>query len=529
MLHRAKDESALAAVPLIASLCRRTGIECSTAALARIVRRALPGSDPKTARLRSAILDVDFARTSSNAELAARTGISRRHFQRRRAAAVSAIARYAQRFLEEEQGSRHDSRSQRELHAFCEARERGLSLEMRSIAKNLVRLAPDRAGRRTALASLAEANVHCGRIEEATGLLESMAPADATLARAKLELLGGAAGEADDLARKAAAAGAAAERDRAAALVFALQACRDGVRSLEPVVPKVPPRSWTALSWEVQRAWQSLDSGRIARARTIATAVFARAERLGFLGVAARAAAALHCVASAGNDRRTARAWCSIALARLLRSGDPLTAAGLFRGRVEIRELDDPSLAALYERLCAIIPQMIADSPAQRAAVCELVAAVLERQVDAPGGHRLASAIEVVIRADSAFAHYVRACFEQVHEAFSLVAAATQCLRWSAAVHCARESLGPVARLQPSHRRAIPIALTGGTLSQIPFFEHLRIDDGAGGGEEPKPDLAGLRVRIVSLRSSASGALSRRDHYSAAGASRAAADFTDSR
>ncbi len=176
MLHRAKDKSALAAVPLIASLCRRTGIDCSTAALARIVRRALPGSDPKTTRLRSAILDVDFARPASNAELAARKGISRRHFQRQRAAAVGAIARYALRFVESEPVSHGDSRFQRELRAFCEARERGLSLEMRSIAKNLVRLAHDRAGRLTALASLAEANVHCGRIEEANGLLESMAP-----------------------------------------------------------------------------------------------------------------------------------------------------------------------------------------------------------------------------------------------------------------------------------------------------------------------------------------------------------------
>ncbi|HEX3370596.1 MAG TPA: hypothetical protein VHS56_13535 [Candidatus Cybelea sp.] len=526
MLHRAKDESALAAMPLIASLRRRTGIDCSTAVLARIVRRALPGSDPRTTRLRSAILDVDFVRTVSNAELAARKGISRRHFQRQRAAAVSAIARYAQRFVDAEASSHDDSRFQRELRAFCEASERGLSLEMRSIAKNLVRIADDRAGRRVALASLAEANVHCGRIEEANGLLESLGPGGGTIARAKLALLRGAAGEAYELACHAART--ATERERAAAAVLAAQACRDGARSLEPA-PKVPPRSWAALSWESERAVHELDSGRIARARTIATAVFSLSERRGFLGVAARAAAALHAVASAGNDRNAAREWASIALARLLRSGNPLTAVGLFRERVEIRGADDPSLAAVYERLCTIIPQMLADSSAQRGAVCELVAAVLERQVDGSDGGRLGACIAGVIRADSAFTHYVQSCFEQIHEAFSLVAAATQRLRWDAAVHLARESLGPVARLRPSHPRAIPIALPRGTQSQIPSLEHLRNDDGAGGGKEPKPDLAGLRVRIVSLRSRAGGALSRRDDYSVAGASRAVADFTDSR
>jgi hypothetical protein len=528
MLHRAKDEKALAEMPLIASLCRRVGINGSTAALARIVRRALPGSDPKTARLRSAILDVDFARTANNAELAARNGISRRHFQRQRAAAVSAIARYAQRFVDQEPGSHHDPRFQRELSAFCAARERGFSLEMRSIAKNLVRIARDRTGRRAALASLAEANVHCGRIEEARALLESIAPADGTLARAKLALLCGEAGEAYELALEARRA--VTDRERAAAAVLASQACREGAGIFESQPPaEVPPQSWARLSWEVERASQALDSGRNARARTIATAVFHRAERCGFLGVAARAAATLHSVALAGNDRFADRTWSSVALARLLRSGDPLTATGLFRERVEIWEADDPSLATLYERLCTVIPQMIGDSLPQRAAVFELVAAVLERQFDGSAGDRLAAAIEGVIRADSAFVHYVAPCFGDVHETFSLVAAATQCLRWSAAVHRARESLGAVERLQPSHPRAIPIALTGGTQSQIPSLEHLRIDDGASGGEEPKPDLAGLRVRIVSLRSGASGALPRRDDHSVAGPSRAVTGFTHSR
>ena len=528
MLHRAKDEKALAEMPLIASLCRRAGIDCSTAALARIVRRALPGSDPKTARLRSAILDVNFVRTASNAELAARNGISRRHFQRQRAAAVSAIARYAQRFVEQEQAPHRDSRFHRELSAFCEARERGFSLEMRSIAKNLERIAQDRAGRRAALALLAEANVHCGRLEEANGLLEAMSPADGIVARAKLALLRGAAGEAYELARKAGRA--AADHERSAAMVLAAQACREGAALLEPPPPpKVPPQSWARLSWEIERASQALDSGKNARSRALATVVFYRAERCGFLGVAARAAATLHSLALAGNDRCAARKWCSVAIARLVRSGDALTATGLFRERIEIREADDPSLAALYERLCTVIPQMLGDSPAQRAAVCELVAAILERQFDGAAGDRLGAAIEGVIRADSAFAHYAQPCFGDVHETFSLVAAATQCLRWSAAVHRARESLGAVARLQPSHSRAIPIALTQGTQSQIPSLEHLRIDDGAGGGEEPKPDLAGLRVRIVSLRSGESGALSRRDDHSVAGASRAATDFTHSR
>jgi transcriptional regulator GlxA family with amidase domain len=64
-------------------------------ALERIVKAALAGDDARTEKLRRAILDADFKRAATNAELARRSGVSRRHFQRRRAEAVASIARYA--------------------------------------------------------------------------------------------------------------------------------------------------------------------------------------------------------------------------------------------------------------------------------------------------------------------------------------------------------------------------------------------------------------------------------------------------
>ena len=96
LLHRARKPEraggcAVGWRPYAGTLERRIRVY----ALERIVTAALAGDDARTEKLRSAIFDADFRRAATNAELARRSGVSRRHFQRRRAEAIASIARYA--------------------------------------------------------------------------------------------------------------------------------------------------------------------------------------------------------------------------------------------------------------------------------------------------------------------------------------------------------------------------------------------------------------------------------------------------
>jgi len=98
LLRRAANPRALAASPLMTAVCRATGNGDAVAALRHVVGLALAGADSAAgADLRDAIFEADFERAATNAQLALRSGVSRRHFQRRRARAVEAIARYARR------------------------------------------------------------------------------------------------------------------------------------------------------------------------------------------------------------------------------------------------------------------------------------------------------------------------------------------------------------------------------------------------------------------------------------------------
>ncbi len=244
--------------------------------------------------------------------------------------------------------------------------------------------------------------------------------------------------------------------------MLALQACRDGVRSLDPCSAE---SAFTIVGGRYRGRVQT----RLASAGFGGELLARERLRLRFLRGRSDAAfsesplAPQQCFMasrSAGNDRRTARAWCSVALARVVaKRRSPHRSRTLSRARRYPR--DGRSVA------CCPVRAALRDNSADARRLARAARRRLRTGGGGPrsagrrlGRDRLEAAIKGVIRADSAFAHYVQRCFEQVQETFSLVAAATQCLRWSAAVHCARESLGPVARLQPSLRRAIPIALT---------------------------------------------------------------------
>ena len=60
LLHRVRKPDALAATPLMASVCLQTGMANPVGALERIVKAALAGDDERTEKLRSAIFDADL-------------------------------------------------------------------------------------------------------------------------------------------------------------------------------------------------------------------------------------------------------------------------------------------------------------------------------------------------------------------------------------------------------------------------------------------------------------------------------------
>ncbi len=185
LLHRAGKPNALAALPLMETLCARAGESDPVTVLERVVHSALPGNDRKTTVLKSLILGVDFDRSETNASLARRRGVSRRHVQRLRAQAVSAIARYALGVLEDGEtpapaaASRRESlwRFERECAAYDEARRCGNALRMRAVAANMLRLAENQESRMRSLARLADANLRLGNLREALELRNELPPA----------------------------------------------------------------------------------------------------------------------------------------------------------------------------------------------------------------------------------------------------------------------------------------------------------------------------------------------------------------
>jgi hypothetical protein len=98
MLHRVRRPYGLARAPFADALCRATGISNAASALRYVIEEALPGNEARTARLRG-VLFLDFSDDENLGEAASRMHISRRHLQRYRAEAVSAVAYYIRKLL----------------------------------------------------------------------------------------------------------------------------------------------------------------------------------------------------------------------------------------------------------------------------------------------------------------------------------------------------------------------------------------------------------------------------------------------
>jgi hypothetical protein len=98
MLHRVRKPYDLARAPFADALCRATGIPSAASALRFVVEEALPGNDARTDRLRGLLL-WDFSSEENLGKVASRMHISRRHLQRFRAEAVSAVAYHVRKLL----------------------------------------------------------------------------------------------------------------------------------------------------------------------------------------------------------------------------------------------------------------------------------------------------------------------------------------------------------------------------------------------------------------------------------------------
>jgi hypothetical protein len=529
LLRRAGNPRLLTDSPLMGEVCAATGKPDAVAALEYVVSSALTAGEGRTAALRDAIFEADFQRSATNAELAARSGVSLRHFQRRRAEAVAAIARFACDILGTERveadvsvvardrcGRRYDAgwRFNRERAAFLRARDEAKALEMRSIAANMVRLAVTGEARAIARECLVEASVHLGEDESSSN----------SFVRATLALVKNQPDEAEDHARRA--LDSVEESERYACIALISQARLMGSRPWwpPPETQDLPLGSWARSAMDVEDARHRAFQGRWSEAERLARAAQCQAEAAGHRGLSARCAAVLCACAGARGAMSQSRRWCARAFALLLATQDCVVATGLFVPNHEQKlRHDDPLVgAALYDRLCLVVPQMLGETALQRSAVLGLIAELLRRTTSSPAdAANFDAALVRAARVDSALTYYLGPSTNAVAETVALAVVAMTRASWSSVRERAGEVVAEVAReLAPPTPRAFPILVPQGPPSQWALADHLRHDD------ERSPD---LRFRRVPLRSGARSAQQWRRGRSAAGTASEPAALADSR
>jgi hypothetical protein len=543
LLRAIRKPQTLAATPLMHAVCRATGQANALVALERVIAAALAGTGTNAAKLRSAILDVDFNHCATNAELARRCGVSRRHFQRWRADAVSAIARYARTIVEPSMlaprdiPSRQDApvtRFEREYQAYLRARDRGSALEMRAIAGNLLRLGPGPEAFALACTCRADANLRLGRLEEALEHLRQVAAPANLLGRAQLALLRNDLALAEEYAQAACDALARDDAERYQSLVVVSQARFGRSFSWRPAggCVDLPRGRWERGAMVIECARHLAREGQWQRAEAFALAEHSRAATLGYQGLAARAAGVLHACAGTRKDHVAALRWRAQAIEHLLATQDRFVAMRLFlRPAYDEHCGVDASLrAVLYRRLCLIVPQMMGESAEQRAAACEFLAVLLDGAL-VPDRRRLERAAARVRRADCALAHYAEKVADALAEILALVLLSATGLAWEVLTEQLRGMLDQCAsKLRPAAPRAFAIAIPRGQKSQFALTDHLKVDDERSVEDESSSEpVAGLRVRLVPSRSVAGVALPWNRRHAASGSARATTGSADPR
>ncbi len=544
LLHRATKAEALAAVPLMGDLCRELHTANPVDALARIVQTALDGEDEDAKELQRAVFDVDFNVVASNAQVAARSGVSRRHFQRRRAKAVAAIARHVRNIVEtryllgavpQPRGRRPVVawRYERERAAFSHARERGAAFEMCAVAANLGRLAETRAERAAAAECKAEAYVRLGRDAAALDQLGEVSPGASAWVRAAVALSAGNL-EAADLYARSALEAALPHRERCRALVMLAQ-----VR-LARGLPWRPPaetcmleaESWECCALESEHARHLAVEGRFREAEALASAVYARSEAFAYEALAARCAAVLQTTALASGDVEASRFWRARAVERIMPTQDRLAASGLFLADAYAGCGGmDPRLAgAIYARLCVVVPQILGDGESQTRGVHVLIAAVFDRIAGVlSDAERVDASLRDLLRADAAFVHYAPRLVEPIRETLAFAGVAiTGRPRLEVDELIEATFVRRARKLQPMEPRTIAVSVPSPRESQTGPLEHSSRDDGeSAAGAVSGSTRSDLRVRLVPVRSVAGPPLSWKPDRAVVRTSRAAAPVAD--
>jgi hypothetical protein len=550
LLHRAKKPEALATVPLMRAICRATATASALDALERVVREALDGRDGSAVMRKELIFAIDFDRLITNAQLAARDGISRRHFQRRRAQAIAAVARYVRRLLgagyseplavadnpvADRRVGRYDApwRFKREMASYLQARNRGRVPEMRCIAGSLVRLATTGPQRALAQKYLAEANVGLGRADEALAQLHALSPSAGALVRAKLALLERDAQNAEDCASAALLEAGGDDRYRCFALISQARLMRAAPWEPPPETSALAVGSWERAAIDVERARHLVLKDEWGDAERLARCAWHVAEELGSYELAARSAAVLSAATELRGSKLQSRWWRARAIERLLPTEDRLLATGLFPPKTcPMRGRTDPLLSrVLYARLCLIVPQVLGESHEKRAVLFELLAAILDRS-PAPGSSSpaLERAIAWVARSESAFADYAERCRQPISEMLALVQTALTEAKWVETFDSLVEVFTTTAReLRPAAPRAVPVTVPQQDESQRSCIEHLKMDEKRAGDGVPVEAVTDLRLRFLSFRSGTRASLARHLRGSVARTAHATADPADSR
>jgi len=497
------------------AICAEMGTADPVAALQQVVSTVFAGTDESVARLRESIISVNFKPGATNAELARHSGISRGHLQRRRAAAVVAIAQYARGIMERRLVEPYgvcsttpapDACFEREAAAFVAARERCDVLEMRSIAGSMIRLARTLAQHGRGLACRADANVRLGRCDEARQRMEMIPPLASALIAAKLALL---SGDWELAEMQAQAAARQLERSDLAryhceTVLSAARLQRAAQWSPPIQAQSLPERSWERMAMDVERARHCLQARQTGHAEDLAGSALERADRCEYRDLGARAAAVLHATAVLRGRANLAREWRAQAVLRLLPTQDRVAATGLFLPAPNGERIGVDALlcAALYERLCIVVPQMHGENLRQRAAVCSFLTALLDWSFSGSAAvPRLGTLASLVSGSDSAFAHYARTLRGAIVETVALVLTALSGLTWGRAYQRIDDAFDAgLAQLRPAEPRTIPVVVSRRPLSQLAVADHLRLDDRTpnGDGYAAESD-ADLCVRLVSL------------------------------
>lgn len=545
LLRVIQKPQALAAAPLMRAVCRATGEANALAAFEHVVGAALAGESTNAAKLRSAIFDVDFNRGATNAELAQRCGISRRHFQRWRAEAISAIARYARTIVETSTPQPPAvpsrpcvsvTRFERERETYLQARDRGNALEMHAIAGNLLRLADGPDAFALACTWRVDASLRLSKFDEALDNLRRVGSPANLLRKAQLALLRNDLEQAEEYGQEAFDALARDDIERYQSLVVISQARLGRAFSWRPPLgcSALPRGSWEHGAVAIECARHLAREGQWQRAEALARVEHGRAATLGYRGLAARAAAVLHACARVREDRVGVEQWRALAIEHLLTTQDRFIAMRLFlRTAYDERCGLDPSLdAVLYRRLCLIIPQMLGESAQAHAAACEFLGALLDAAI-ATGSdrRRLERAAARVRRLDGALAHYEEKAADAIGQMLALVLLSATGLDWDVLTERLRGMLDQCAsKLRPTAPRAFAIGIPLEQKSQFVVTNHLKVDDERSVEDESSLErVAGLRVRVVPSRSVAGLALPWSRRHSASGSARAAAGSPDSR